>query len=403
MAEIPRVDNPAGASDGKAEPSTGQIGPTSAPWAAPWTAPGHPAGAGPEVRPGWSGGAAHEWGNPAGVRPPGAFPYGVPAPGWPATDKRAATGGAATARGGTRYSEQARNGRQGALRRLGEVLTVVGLLAAGTVGVFVLGTMVALVSGAEFAPDEGERLLADPLADEALGLLSVVVGIPAVMLAVRWCGSRPAGTLASVTSRLRWHWLGLCAGLAFAVMALNIGGLMLWDWLANGNEVFAGEAPGAGRLVVGLAVFLVLVPFQAAAEEFMFRGWLPQFFGGFLGSPWPGVAVASVLFALAHGFGGWSGFLLLLYSALWWGWLVERTGGLEAVIAVHTANNVLAYVIALVLGQLADTSTAADAPWQALLAELVTAPAYCLLVARLAKKRGVAARRTQVPVDVTSG
>ncbi|MFI8823818.1 lysostaphin resistance A-like protein [Streptomyces sp. NPDC053431] len=330
-------------------------------------------------------------------------PYGVPARAWPSAEERAAAHGVVAAPTGSRYSEQARNGRQGAWRRLGEVLTVVGLLVVGMVAVLLLGMTVAVVSGLESAPDGGERLLADPLADDAFALLSLAIGIPAVMLGVRWCGRRPAGTLASVTGRLRWHWLGLCAGPAFAVMVLNMGGLMLWDWLANGDESFAGEAPGAGRLVAGLAVFLLVVPFQAAAEEFVFRGWLPQFFGGFLRSPWPGVAVASVLFALAHGFGGWSGFLLLLYSALWWGWLVERTGGLEAVIAVHTANNVLSFVIALVLGQLADTGTAADAPWQALVAELVTAPAYCLLTARLAKKRGVVARRPEPPVGGTQG
>ncbi|MFE5300876.1 CPBP family intramembrane glutamic endopeptidase [Streptomyces sp. NPDC056632] len=312
---------------------------------------------------------------------------------WPVGEERAAVTGVVAAPEGSRFCEQARNGRQGAWRRLGELFAVVGLLAAGILSVVLLGMAVAAVSGARFAPESTDRLLADPLADEALGLLSLAIGIPAVMLGVRWCGSRPAGTLASVTGRLRLRWLGLCAGLAFAVMALNMGGLMLWDWLANGDEIFAGEAPGVGRLVSGLVLFLVLVPFQAAAEEFVFRGWLPQFFGGFLRSPWPGVVVASVLFALAHGFGGWSGFLLLLYSALWWGWLVDRTGGLEAVIALHTANNVLAYVVALALGQLADTGTAADAPWQALLAELVTAPAYCLLVARLAEKRGVTATR----------
>ncbi|MFD9797860.1 CPBP family intramembrane glutamic endopeptidase [Streptomyces sp. NPDC059071] len=261
----------------------------------------------------------------------------------------------------------------------------------------------AFVSGVQFAPEGSERLLADPLADEALGLLSLAVGIPAVMLGVRWWGRRPAGTLASVTGRLRWRWLGLCVGLAFAVTALNMGVLALWDWLANGNEAFTGEVPGMGRLVLGLSVFLVLVPFQAAAEEFIFRGWLPQFFGGFLSSPWPGVVVASMLFAVAHGFGGWSGFLLLLYSALWWGWLVDRTGGLEAVIALHTANNVLSFSIATVLGQLADTSTAADAPWEALVAELVTAPAFCLLVARIAKTRGITARRPEVQVGGPHG
>ncbi|MFJ9646121.1 lysostaphin resistance A-like protein [Streptomyces sp. NPDC101206] len=292
--------------------------------------------------------------------------------------------------GGSRYHEQARNGRQGWLRRIGELLAVVGLLAAAMVVVTGLGLLGADALGLESAADGAEQLLADPVADNALGLLGLAVGIPAVMVAVRWCGSRPAGTLASVAGRVRWRWLGVCAAVAFPLMAVQMGALALWEWLAEGDEVFAGDTPAAGRLLLGAVLFAVLVPFQASAEEFVFRGWLPQFFGGFLRSPWPGVAVASVLFALAHGFGGWSGFLLLCYSAGWWGWLVIRTGGLEVVMAMHTANNVFSFVTALVFGQLADAGTAADAPWQALVVELACAPAYCLIVARLADARGVA-------------
>ncbi|NXY99432.1 CPBP family intramembrane metalloprotease [Streptomyces sp. BR123] len=291
---------------------------------------------------------------------------------------------------GSRYHEQARNGRQGWWRRLGELLAVVGMLAVGMVVVTGVGMVVATALGAEHAPDDGDAQFADPLVDNALGLLMLAVGIPVVMLAVRWCGSRPAGTLASVAGRVRWRWLGLCAAVAFLFMAVQMGVLMLWEWLAEGDSVFEGDAPGTGKLLVGLALFVVLVPFQAGAEEFVFRGWLPQFFGGFLRSPWPGVVVASLLFALAHGFGGWSGFLLLFYSSLWWGWLVARTGGLEAVIAMHTANNVFSFGLALAFGQLADAGTAADAPWQALVVELVCAPVYCLVVARLARARGLA-------------
>ncbi len=321
--------------------------------------------------------------------PPAPYPL-APYPSWPGKQP-----GRAPAPAGSRYHEQARNGRQGVLRRLGEVLVVVGLLAAGAIAVIGLGMDLGSGLGLELAPDGGDRLFADPLADEAVGLLALATGIPAVLLAVLWCGSRPAGTLASVTGRVRWRWLGLCAAVAFPFMALQLGVLTLWSWFEEGGEVFAGDAPGPGRLLLGLVVFAVLIPFQAAAEEFVFRGWLAQFFGGFLRSPWPGVFVASVLFALAHGFGGWSGFFLLLYSALWWGWLVIRTGGLEAVIAMHTANNVLSYGVALVLGQLADTGTAADAPWQALAVELMSAPAYCLLTARLSRARGVASRRPE--------
>ncbi|GFN06041.1 hypothetical protein Smic_45970 [Streptomyces microflavus] len=132
-----------------------------------------------------------------------------------------------------------------------------------------------------------------------------------------------------------------------------------------------------------------LVPFQAAAEEYVFRGWLVQVIGRAVRSPWPAVVLASLLFALAHGFGELSGFVLLLYSALWWGWLVIRTGGLEAVITLHAANNLLAFGLAAGFGELASTETAADAPWQAMVVEFVFAPLYCLVVAWMAKRRGV--------------
>ncbi|MFE9799083.1 CPBP family intramembrane glutamic endopeptidase [Streptomyces goshikiensis] len=291
------------------------------------------------------------------------------------------------------YHQQARNGRQGVLGRLGELLLLVGFLVAGTIAVIAAGAAAGSALGLDFAPADSERFLDDPLADTVMALAGIAIGIPAVLLAVRLGGHRFAGSVASVTGRLRWRWLGVCAAVALPVLSLQTGLLMLWGWLEEGDAgLGAVEFPGWGRLLLGLVALLLVVPLQAAAEEFVFRGWLAQYFGGFLRSPWPGIVVASLLFALAHGFGAWSGFALLFYSAMWWGWLVVRTGGLEAVIAAHTANNLVAFCLSLVLGQLADTDTAADAPWQALVLELLISPAYCLLIARLSTKYGVERR-----------
>ncbi|MET9570150.1 type II CAAX endopeptidase family protein [Streptomyces virginiae] len=300
--------------------------------------------------------------------------------------------------GGSAYHEQARNGRQKTPQRVGEFLLVfVGNLAAPLL-VIAFGALVWYVLGLDFAPGDGDRILADPLADEALALLSIATGIPVVMLAVRWCGSRPAGTVASVLGRLRWGWLARCSAVAFPLIVLQMGGLALWGYLTDGEESLAGDFPGWSEFALGLVVLWALIPFQAAAEEFVFRGWITQFFGGFLKSPWTGIVLASALFAVAHGFGEVSGFALLFYSALWWGWLTVRTGGLEAAIAVHVANNVTAYGITVALGQLAESGNAADAPWEALVLELVAAPAYCLLIARLATTHGVRRLSTAEPV-----
>ncbi len=171
-----------------------------------------------------------------------------------------------------------------------------------------------------------------------LGALLVLIAgaIPAVLLTVRWVEARPAGCLASVAGRLRWRVLGHDLLVAGAGMALY-GGVVL---------AIAPPAPPAGldwTLLAGtLALAAVLVPFQAAAEEYVFRGYLPQLIGAFVRNWWiPAIAI-SLLFALVHGSGDgvWAtvnraGFgLTVAYATL-------RTGGLEAAIVIHVLGNVL--------------------------------------------------------------
>ncbi|WP_308072706.1 CPBP family intramembrane glutamic endopeptidase [Streptomyces bambusae] len=300
--------------------------------------------------------------------------------------------GPVAAPAGTAYHGQGRNGRQGGWGRVGEFFLVLVLLIAGLIVAFGGAAVVGVVFGLESAPAGSDAFFADPLLDNAVMLVALALWTPAVLIAVRVCGRRPPGTLVSVVGRMRWGWLGWCLGVAAVCLVLQNVVLIVWGLFQDGSEAVAGEFPGWSSLVLSLLVLWALVPFQAAAEEFVFRGWMAQFFGGFLRSPWPGVAVASLLFALAHGFGQLSGFLLLCYSAAWWGWLTVRTGGLEAVIAAHTVNNLIAFSLSAAFGGLNDQSTAADAPWEALAVEFVFTPLFCLATARLAGRRRIDSR-----------
>jgi membrane protease YdiL (CAAX protease family) len=51
-------------------------------------------------------------------------------------------------------------------------------------------------------------------------------------------------------------------------------------------------------------VTLLLVPFQAAAEEYLFRGWLLQAFGAFMRTPWPGILIGAAAFTALHAYTG---------------------------------------------------------------------------------------------------
>ncbi|WP_411079789.1 CPBP family intramembrane glutamic endopeptidase [Streptomyces sp. cmx-18-6] len=328
------------------------------------------------------------WGPPPqGWGPP---PQGWgPPPGWGPPQGWGPAPGPVRAEAGSRYDEQGRNGRGGRFGWLGELLLVLLLLMAGFFVVSVIGFTMAEVLGAAPESTDGGMLFADPTADMAFQLGALAIGIPTVLWGVRYLGKRPAGTLSSVVGRLRWRWLGLCAAVAFPLIIVQFGILLAWTWGSEAGEPTGDGWPGWSGFLVSLAVLGALVPFQAAAEEYVFRGWLVQVIGRVVRSPWPAIVLASLLFALAHGFGELSGFILLLYSALWWGWLVIRTGGLEAVITLHVANNLLALGLATGFGELASAETAADAPWQAMVVELVFAPLYCLVMARLADRRGV--------------
>ncbi|GAA2803779.1 CPBP family intramembrane glutamic endopeptidase [Nonomuraea dietziae] len=107
---------------------------------------------------------------------------------------------------------------------------------------------------------------------------------------------------------------------------------------------------GWSGFLPALVVIVLLVPFQAAAEEYIFRGWLLQAFGAYIRSPWPGIVLGSAGFAALHAYTDW-GILDVFSFGVLMGWLAVRTGGLEAPIAMHVVNNTLAFAISAARGR----------------------------------------------------
>ncbi|MER8223533.1 CPBP family intramembrane glutamic endopeptidase [Streptomyces sp. NPDC094143] len=231
-----------------------------------------------------------------------------------------------------------------------------------------------------------EELAWTPLQDTALVLLSLALAIPAVMLTVKWIECRPPGALSSVTGRLRWRWLALCAGVAVPITALPIGGAMFLPGSADPDDMWVG-----GEAWLRAAVVLVaIVPFQAAAEEYVCRGWLTQAVGAYVTRWWIAVVPQAVLFAAAHGWGTPSGFLSLTVFGLLTGYLTVRTGGLEAAIGMHAVSNTVIFLLgASVVGGLSSDETAADAPWSMALIDMTATVLYTVVVLWLHRRRGL--------------
>lgn len=161
--------------------------------------------------------------------------------------------------------------------------------------------------------------------------------------------------LSSVTPGLRWRYLLVCTGIgvtvlsAVAVLPPALTGVLTW-------------APQP-QLVAFLLVIVLTTPLQAAAEEYLFRGYLLQAFGSLSVSRWAGVVLSALLFAGFHGSQNLALFVDRLAFGLAAGTLVVLTGGLEAGIGAHVANNLIAYTTAALTSSIADIRAVRTLTW----------------------------------------
>lgn len=259
-------------------------------------------------------------------------------------------------------------------------LVVAGLLFLVLVAVTI--DVAAVLAG---VPLDAEGLPADPGWSAAAGLAVVAAVLPAVLLVVRVVERRRPGTLSSVTGRLRGRWLAVCLVPALAVSLLTgVAGELV--------DPTEGAFPGWPAFLGVAVVALVFTPFQVAAEEYLFRGWIVQTFGAVVRSPWPGVVVSAVLFALVHEGATTTvwGFADLAVFAVALSVLTLRTGGLEAALALHLVHNTVAWVASAASGATDSVADYTDLGAGVFMVSMLGTAAYAAAVLALARRRGLA-------------
>jgi membrane protease YdiL (CAAX protease family) len=224
--------------------------------------------------------------------------------------------------------------------------------------------------------------------------LVLVFLVLAAAIPVTWAisrllhGLRP-GWLTSVAPRMRWRWFATCLGLAILALAatLLVSGLLP----DQGGSEMSGELNDFTSTTRDfLLVVLLLTPLQAAGEEYAFRGYLTQAFGGLIPWTWVAVVVPAVLFALAHGLGqSWPIFFDRLAFGLVAGTLVILTGGLEAGIAMHVLNNWVAFGLALAYGDMSSALNPTEGTWWSIPVTLTQSMAYLGLALLVSRRMGL--------------
>jgi hypothetical protein len=180
------------------------------------------------------------------------------------------------------------------------------------------------------------RHLLTTAAAPALILAAAFVSVIVAGIALAWCVARlhrrPWLSLISCGLRLDWRRLAIGAGVEGALLLMVLG---LARLLVH-NPVSAG--PGMG--LPALIGIMLLVPFQAASEEMLFRGYLTQALGRVLRSRGAIAAIVGIVFAALHfnAYGAWTMPYLfglsLLYSIV-----SLRDAGIELTIGAHAATN----------------------------------------------------------------
>ncbi|MGW0895242.1 CPBP family intramembrane glutamic endopeptidase [Saccharopolyspora sp. NPDC002578] len=252
---------------------------------------------------------------------------------------------------------------------------------AGAFALVVAGALIGLaaLNGVEM-DDFG---FTDPTWEYGAMMLSVAALLPAVLVTARWVHGRPVGKLSSVDGRLRWRWMWRCAGWAL----FGYAAVLAFD-LARGSTPDLAGWPGWPHYLLLALITLAVVPFQAAAEEYLCRGFLLQGFASWLRTPWPGAVLAALLFVVLHDYDDPLVIADLFVTAMAMSWLTIRTGGLEAAIALHVVNNVSAVLLDSTQGVPGMEQAGDFSAWEVLPITLLTV-LYTWWIDRLFRRSGL--------------
>ena len=201
--------------------------------------------------------------------------------------------------------------------------------------------------------------------------------------------------LSSVAPKLRWRFLMACFGISVIALLAQLVVGMLVPQDANPDVAASVNDFTGTTLALGL-VILFTTPFQAVGEEYLFRGYLLQATGSLVRKRWVAIVLTALLFASAHLQFDPPLFFDRFMFGIVAAWLVIRTGGLEAGIALHVFNNYLAFGLALLFGNMDQTLDIPDVSWWNVPVTLTQSLVYAALVAWVAKAMKVQ-RRTHVP------
>lgn len=272
---------------------------------------------------------------------------------------------------------------------LGLLVLVASAVLLLPIGLMPLLAVLVALEGGDFSRHWSQALNENPVTPASLLYLNLTLaGLVLVAMAIVWLVHKlPVSTLMSVKPGIRWRFFFVCLGIS--VLAIGAQFVVAAILPGDTNGVSGHPDPFGWTTIGFLAVIMISTPLQAMGEEYAFRGYAMQAFGSLTKSPWFAILLSAALFTAAHGTQNVPLLADRFAFGLLAGYLVLRTGGLEAGIALHILNNLVAFGFALAFGSITSALNTSSASWWQLPVTITQNAVYLVLVLYAAKRMGI--------------
>lgn len=250
-------------------------------------------------------------------------------------------------------------------------------------------------------PDNFELLGIDPNIGLLIMLFPFMIGLLTFILLVKPLNGRTLKMTINGTGTFRYGRF-FVSGLVWLILSA----LYLFIYLKAdpGNFHFQN---GSGTLVTLIIISILFVPFQAAFEEVLFRGYLMQGFAVLFRNRWLPLLITSVFFGLMHAFnpeveefGFFTMMPQYMIFGLIFGIITLLDDGIEAAMGAHAANNIFLCIMVTHTSSALQTPAVYEQikvyPWIEFFALLFTGMVFIMVLKALFGWKGYSSLRESV-------
>ena len=184
---------------------------------------------------------------------------------------------------------------------VGIIIVILGMLVVAPLVLMPVLAIGVLIEGGPFLESLEKAATLDPISPASLLYLNLTLGsaILVTWFVMRVVHRMRPRWLTSVVPKMRWKFFFICVGLSvIALIAQVIVSLLLPG--AQETDVTQEVNDFTTTTAILALIVLLTTPFQAAGEEYVFRGYLMQALGSLFNNKWVALMVTSTLFAVSY-------------------------------------------------------------------------------------------------------